>query len=461
MGNGRKPLRKQPCRLSVEWLEDRCLLSVFGSAARQWTHDSPANNADRQSEEFVVEHQRQMDGQGFSRDFESYIQWGRQASEAWRGDRWESEDAFKPVRYDASPYSDFKVVDEHSTEPTYSLPATPSALEGSSPFGSPSNRSDNGSFLNQPDGLTSSGASQQTLSLPNSGFVIYTSYSGVTPTIDIDLGISAPGMTSATYEVGPVSADALATAAVPLRLQRVYGPTSRDEMAAGAIPVLATSGSGPVQKIAELFSNLQDRRSLAATPPQLPSASTFMVTSRTGDSLPNQAEPRETLAPVVGSQVIAGQSPYFIAGLKNIENLHGSAAAEQQSSPGGMGPLLNPLPNAQLPQGREPELELKQAAPMLAGMLGDIIRVDAKALEQGVQQFLQDFDAARDQVVLQVAEASWASWLAPAVVASVAAMEITRRRLRRTSLELVAGTAQDTTWSWFPGASEPTTEGRS
>ena len=113
------------------------------------------------------------------------------------------------------------------------------------------------------------------------------------------------------------------------------------------------------------------------------------------------------------------------------------------------------------PTDRETEVDSRQPRPVLAGLLGDIGQVDAAALEQGLQQFLRDFDAVGGQVVQQVADVAWLNCVAPAIAASVLASEVARRRMRRTQLELVAGWSDDTTWSWFPQGDDPRADKRS
>jgi len=98
---------------------------------------------------------------------------------------------------------------------------------------------------------------------------------------------------------------------------------------------------------------------------------------------------------------------------------------------------------------------------VLAGLLSDITRVDVASLEQGLQQFLRDFDAVGGQVAGQAAEVGVASWLTPTIAATILAVEFARRKLRRTPLQFVVRGAADTTWNWCSGVGEPDLEDRS
>jgi hypothetical protein len=462
MGKGRKPLRKQPCRLNVELLEDRSLLSVFGSVASKWTQIDSARGPDRESDRTIVQEQRHIDVENISRDSERDLVWSQPTGDMARGNRWQFEDGAGFAGSTEDRYSSFKGVDEYPSDRSYNVSVEPSSLEQLGILSSTSFRSDVSSLLDQYQ--TNRGAQfqapQQAISEQKTVTTVSPSTYNLTTVVDIDFSFSPTGTSSTQYDFGSADAESFSYPVAPTRVLRSYVP-ARDEITVTATAVPELSSAGVVQKIAELISPAQDRRPLLTTPTQAPTATVLVTNSKAGDNLVIRPEAKDVPGAFAAAQTVNGQSAALVASPRSSDTARDFAAAAPPAPSGAMGPQLDSQPLPPKAQVQAPEVDLKQAAPMLAGVLGDIIRVDARSLEQGMQQLLQEFDAAHGQVVLQAAEAGWVSWVAPALAVSIATMEITRRRLRRTSLELAAGAAEDTTWSWFFGADEPGPEERS
>jgi hypothetical protein len=101
--------------------------------------------------------------------------------------------------------------------------------------------------------------------------------------------------------------------------------------------------------------------------------------------------------------------------------------------------------------GTSPEGEPNSVAlmPVAAGVLGDILPLDVAALEQGMQNFLEEVGAASQWVLGETAGAQRAGWLLATLVASALAAEVIHQKRRTPAMELTGRLDEDSYWS-FP-----------
>jgi hypothetical protein len=269
---------------------------------------------------------------------------------------------------------------------------------------------------------------------------------------DMDLVVQRPN--SSSYSVGSFANDSIGPALSALQTSRVSGPV-RTELALDYAPASepAASNSAQPKAIEPAPTNL-DRHQGVPAAGQLPSANALVQLTRNIENSILRFEVRDPAALQADAQRIIVHAALPLAGPKSVDVLR-DAAADPQLPSEVFGPQPDQTPGRFLSGSGNGEADAKQAAPLLAGLLGDISRMDATAIEQGLQQFLRDFDAIGGQVVQQAAEVGWNAWMAPTIVATAVAMEIARRKVRRTALASAGGRVDDTTWSWFSGVGEP------
>jgi hypothetical protein len=256
------------------------------------------------------------------------------------------------------------------------------------------------------------------------------------------------------------AADALSLGAQGVR---AYGP-ARSELSADAVLSAGQPSANTATRVTEAPATLENRPSDATANKggtASPTSATALL-ARPTDTLIARADIREPVALSTDGARPNGQAALVLASQRSLEASRNAAIAEVRPALQEAGAQAGGASQNNAPFDREAEIDPKLATPALAGLLGDIGRVDATSLERGLQQFLRDLDAVGGQVVQQASDVGWVNWVAPAIAASALAAELARRRIRRTHLELVFGSkTADTTWSWFPQGDEPRSDSRS